>query len=66
MAVIQASDREDYFRQCGDKAAIIREFDDFIRGHAPHLEPVLFDGMTGTWLSYGLQPYQTKSMKTPS
>jgi hypothetical protein len=66
MVNVQAKDREDYFRQAGDREAALREIDAFIQKNAPHLTPQLHGGMSGTWLAYGLQPYQTKSMKEPA
>jgi hypothetical protein len=66
MVNVQASDREDYFQQAGEREQPLRELDAFIQQHAPHLKPILHSGMSGSWLAYGLQPYQTKSMKQPS
>lgn len=62
---IQAKTREEYFAQTGEREPQLRELDGFIQQHAPHLPAVIFGGMSGTWLGYGMQPYQTKSMKEP-
>lgn len=66
MVNVQATDREDYFKQAGEREQSLRELDAFIRQHTPHLKPLLHGGMTGSWLAYGMQPYQTKSTKEPS
>jgi hypothetical protein len=61
---VEADSREGYFAALGDREAELREFDAFIRQHAPDLPPVLSRGM-GAMLGYGEQPYQSKSMKEP-
>lgn len=66
MVNIQAKDREDYFKKVGERETELRELDALIQKSAPHLEPILHGGMTGKWLAYGMQPYQTRSMKEPS
>lgn len=62
---IQADTIEEYFSKSGNHEPEMREMDKFIRQSAPHLTPVVFGGMSGTWLGYGMHPYQTKSMKEP-
>ncbi len=62
-----ATSIEDYLATSGDNEADLRAVDQLIRTHAPHLKPVLYKDMSGgVGLGYGLVPYQTKSMKTPS
>ncbi|HET6622661.1 MAG TPA: DUF1801 domain-containing protein [Candidatus Saccharimonadales bacterium] len=64
---IQADNREDYFTQTGEREKALRRVDTVIQTAAPALTPVLFAGMGGgAVLGYGLQPYQTKSMKQPT
>lgn len=62
---VTAITREDYFLQAGAREDDLRQLDAIIRESAPSLAPVLFGGMSGVMLGYGLQPYQTKSMKQP-
>lgn len=62
---IQANTIEEYFVAAGEREPDLRQLDALIRKSAPELEPVLFGGMTGKMLGYGLQPYQSKSMKKP-
>lgn len=66
MVNVQAKTREEYFQAAGEREPILRELDKFIRQTVPTLKPVIFGGMSGTWLGYGMQPYQTKSMKEPT
>jgi hypothetical protein len=63
---IDAKTREDYLSKTGEREPELRELDKLIRETAPGLEPVLFGGMTGKMLGYGMQPYKTKSMKVES
>lgn len=63
---IDAKTREDYLSKTGEREPEIRELDKLIRETAPGLKPVLFGGMTGKMLGYGMQPYKTKSMKEES
>jgi len=65
MVNIQAKTREEYFKAAEEREPLIRELDGIIQQAAPKLKPVIFGGMSGTWLGYGMQPYQTKSMKEP-
>ena len=60
---IDAKSREEYFQKAEDRQDDLRALDAVIREAAPDLKPVLFGGMTGKMLGYGMQPYQTKSMK---
>lgn len=62
---VQVSTIDEYFAAAGEREPILREVDEVIKKAAPNLEPVLFGGMTGKGLGYGLQPYQSKSMKEP-
>jgi hypothetical protein len=57
MVNVQVKTRDEYFKSAGDDALIQKA--------APKLKPVLFGGMTGMWLGYGMMPYQSKSMKEP-
>jgi hypothetical protein len=66
MVNVQAKTREEYFGLAGEREPALRELDDIIQKAAPHLEPLLHGGMSGMWLAYGMQPYQTKSMKAAS
>lgn len=66
MVNVQAKSREAYFELAGEREPALRELDIIIQTAAPHLEPLLHGGMSGTWLAYGMQPYQTKSMKEAS
>jgi hypothetical protein len=64
---VQADSFDEYFVKGEDREPDLREIDRVIKQAAPHLKPVLFKGMAsgGAMLGYGLQPYQTKSMKEP-
>lgn len=66
MVNVQAKTREEYFKLAGEREPALRELDKIIQKAAPHLEPLLHGGMSGMWLAYGMQPYQTKSMKEPT
>jgi hypothetical protein len=66
MVNVQAKTREEYFELAGEREATLRELDGIIQKAAPHLTPLLHGGMSGMWLAYGMQPYQTKSMKDAS
>lgn len=63
---VTAATREDYFLQAGVREDDLRQLDAIIRECAPSLAPVIVGGMSGMMLGYGLQSYQTKSMKQPS
>lgn len=57
---------EEYFSQASERELALRHVDEAIKEAAPQLLPVLFQGMGGgAALGYGMQPYQTKSMKEP-
>jgi len=64
---VQADSFDEYFVKSEDREPDLREIDKLIRQAAPHLEPTVFKGMAsgGVMLGYGLQSYQTKSMKEP-
>jgi hypothetical protein len=66
MVNVQVNTREEFFKAAGEREAMIRELDSLVQKAAPKLKPVLFGGMTGKWLGYGMMPYQTKSMKESS
>jgi hypothetical protein len=66
MVNVQAKTREEYFGLAGEREPALRELDEIIQKSAPHLEPLLHGGMSGSWLAYGMQPYKTKSMKEVS
>ncbi|WP_024794845.1 DUF1801 domain-containing protein [Tomitella biformata] len=66
MVNIQASTWDEYFAQCGPREPELRELDALIRESAPGLAPVLFGGMSGTMLGYGMQPYKSASAKVAS
>jgi hypothetical protein len=66
MVNVQAKTREEYFGLAGERESALRELDGIIQEAAPHLKPLLHGGMSGMWLAYGMQPYQTKSMKETS
>jgi hypothetical protein len=66
MVNVQVNTREEFFKAAGEREAMIRELDNLVQKAAPKLKPVLFGGMTGKWLGYGMMPYQTKSMKESS
>jgi hypothetical protein len=66
MVNVQAKTREEYFELTGEREAALRELDGIIQKAAPHLSPLLHGGMSGMWLAYGMQPYQSKSMKEAS
>jgi Domain of unknown function (DU1801) len=63
---IDAKTREEYFVKTGEREPELRELDKLVREAAPDLEPVLFGGMSGKMLGYGMQSYKTKSMKEES
>ncbi len=63
---VEADTIEEYFHKAGDKEPALRALDKLIREAAPELERVLFGGMSGKGLGYGVQPYLTKSMKEPA
>lgn len=63
---VEADSIEEYFHKAGDKEPAMREVDELIRRAAPELKRVLFGGMSGKGIGYGMQPYQTKSMKEPT
>jgi hypothetical protein len=65
MVNVQVNTREEFFKVAGEREAMLRELDSFIQKAAPKIKPVLFGGMTGKWLGYGMMPYQSKSMKEP-
>ena len=66
MVNLQVETREDYFKAAGEREGAIRQLDALVQKAAPRFKPVLFGGMTGKWLGYGMLPYQTKTMKAPS
>jgi hypothetical protein len=66
MVNTQVSTREEYFKAAGEREPIIRDLDALVQKAAPSFKPIIFGGMTGKWLGYGMRPYQTKSMKEPS
>lgn len=59
----QATTREEYMSQAGDREPAIRELDELIQESGPALKPVLAGGMSGKMLGYGMQPYKPKSAK---
>lgn len=61
----QVETREDYFKAAGEREDILRKLDALIQKTVPSFKPVIFGGVTGKWLGYGMMPYQSKSMKTP-
>lgn len=62
---VTAGTREEYFVKAEEREPALRAVDETIRQAAPNLEPVLFSMGSGVALGYGLQPYQSKSMKEP-
>lgn len=66
MVNVQAATWDEYLAQCGPREPELRQLDALIRESAPGLAPVLFGGMSGTMLGYGMQPYKTKSAKEMS
>jgi hypothetical protein len=66
MTNVQVETREEYFKAAGEREEMIRTLDALVQKAAPSFKPILFGGMTGKWLGYGMMPYQSKSMKTPS
>jgi hypothetical protein len=63
---VEADSIEEYFHKAGAKEPVMRALDEVIRGAAPELKRVLFGGVSGKGIGYGMQPYQTKSMKGPA
>lgn len=64
---VEAKTKEEYFAKTGEREPALRQVDAVIQEAAPNLEPVLFGNMGGgAALGYGMQPYQTKSMKQPT
>jgi hypothetical protein len=66
MTNVQVETREEYFKAAGEREEMIRTLDALVQKAAPSFKPIIFGGMTGKWLGYGMMPYQSKSMKTPS
>jgi hypothetical protein len=62
---VSADTIDEYFAAAGEREPALRTVDEVIKKAAPNLKPVLFGGMTGKMLGYGMQPYQSKSMKEP-
>lgn len=56
---------DQYFQQAGERETLLRSLDQMIRTAAPRLERSLFREVSGQWVAYGLQRYQTKSKKEP-
>lgn len=65
MVNVQVKTREEFFKVAGEHEAMIRELDALVQKAAPTFKPVIFGGVTGKWLGYGMRPYQSKSMKEP-
>jgi hypothetical protein len=63
---ISANTKADYLNKIGERAEDLAKMDQLILKHAKNLEPSVFSGLSGSWLAYGMVPYQTKSMKEPS
>lgn len=63
---VQVETIDEYFAAAGNREPSLRKIDRLIKKAAPNLKPVLFGGMSGKMLGYGMQPYQTKSMKEPA
>ena len=62
---VQVNTIDEYFAAAGEREPILRAVDEMIRDAAPNLERVFFGGMSGKMIGYGMQPYQSKSMKEP-
>lgn len=62
---VEADTINEYFAAAGEREPELREIDKLIREVAPNLKRVLFGGMSGKMIGYGMQAYQTKSMKEP-
>lgn len=54
---------DEYFAAAGEREPAMRIVDEVVRKAAPNLEQVLFGGMSGKMIGYGMQPYRSKSMK---
>lgn len=64
---VDAKTFEEYFALAGEREPTLRAVDKLIKQAAPNLKPVLYQNMGGgAALGYGMIPYQSKSMKTPS
>jgi hypothetical protein len=62
---VQVNTVDEYFAAADEREPDLRSVDELVSAAAPNLERVLFGGMSGKMIGYGMQPYQSKSMKEP-
>lgn len=63
---IDAKSKSEYFSKVGDRALDLEKIDKLILKYCASMKPVVFSGMSGSWLGYGMVPYKTKSMREAS
>lgn len=60
---VEAKSVDEYFAAAGEREPDLRQLDELIRGSAPSLTRVLFGGMTGKMIGYGMFHYKYASGK---